>query len=328
MNGGTQETQGTTVSKPYPGVKPLLDKGFKDALKAYEGGYGSRIYTGSTVVPDSLQSQAGYGGIMDVANRNDGGRGSLNNNLQRIIGNGGFNGYQSNALQGLQGQLGRLGNNGLTGAQDDALKNYQSLAGSSYDPNANPGAQGVLDAAIRDATDSVNLNASAAGRYGSGTHEGVLGKTIGDLSSNFRYNDFNNWLGRRDTANQNMASLGQQGFSNIQTGQGNLFNAAQAGLGNLNTAYQGLKSPYQDMLGVGAHNEDLYKRTMDDKLRIFNSQNQQPWDQISRLLAAASGAGQYATNNTTTTAPGPNPFLQTLGGISSGVGILGGLGFL
>jgi hypothetical protein len=360
FGGGTQQT--TSVSEPPAAFKPLLNQIGTDALKFYKDGSGSGIYTGSTVIPFSQQTTQGMNGVTNLANKNIMGQNGLDSNLQHIIRQGGFNDYQQGSLNSLQNMLGRLGPNGLTNsqdsvlgkfqntlgglgpngltnAQDNALQNYRQLANSDYSLNANPGAKGVLDASIRDATNAVNLNAAAAGRYGSGVHEGVLAQKIGDLSNNFRYNDYNNWLGRRDAANQNMAGLSEQGLGNIQNmGQGinalaqqgvgnnqslsgTLFNAGQSGLANMTNAYQGQQLPYNDLFKVGAMNEDLANREMQDKLRIWDAKNNQPWAQLQRLTGALAGGDPY--KSTTTTAPGPNPFLQTLGGLGFANTLLG-----
>jgi hypothetical protein len=368
MPGGTQQTTTNTTSKPYPGSTKLIDQGLADAYKLYTSGLGSQVDTSSHVIPFSKQDTQAYGNLTGIANANSGAKG-LQGNLQDIINNGGFNGYQSGALGNMQqqlkglghngltdgqdgvlnrfqNQLQRLGGNGLTGAQDRVLQNYQQLANSSYNPNANPGAKGVLNASIRDATDAVNLNAASAGRYGSGVHEGVLAQKIGDLSSNFRYNDFNNWLGRHDAANQNAASLsqqglgnvqgfggainalGQQGFQNRQGLSSSLFNAGQAGLGNMTNAYQGLQAPEQTRLGVGQADDQKYADLINDRTRIFNAQQNAPWEAIQKLIGVAGLNGQYKDTSGVTVAPGPNPFLQGLGGISTGVGLLGQLGII
>lgn len=357
---GSQQT--TSVSEPPAAFKPLLNKIGQDALSFYRHGAGSNIYTGSTVVPWSQQTTDAMQGITGNANRNINGKNGLDTQLQGIINNGGFNGYQQGSLDSLQnlmgrlGQnglstaqdnvlgkfqntLGKLGQNGLTNTQDQALQNYRQLADSSYNPNANPGSQGVLDSILRKQADQVNLNAAAAGRYGSGTHEGVLAREAGDTSNQYITNDYNNWLGRKDAANQGMANLSQQGLGNIQTmGQGisslsqqgigntqalgsTLFNAGQSGLANMTNAYQGQQLPYQDLMKIGSMNEDLANRTMQDKLRVWDAQNNQPWAQLAKLTGVLAGGDPY--KSTTTTAPGPNPFLQTLGGLGAANTLLG-----
>lgn len=368
MPGGTQQTTTNTTAKPYPGSVKLIDQGLQDAFKLYTQGIGNQVDTSSHVIPFSKQDTQAYGNLTDIANQNSGSKG-LQGNLQGIINNGGFNDYQSGALGNMQRQLGSLGsnglsnpqdnvlnrfqnqlrglgNNGLSDSQDQALQNYRQLANSDYSLGANPGAKGVLNSAIRDTTDAVNLNAAASGRYGSGTHEGVLAQKVGDLSNDFRYNDYNNWLGRHDAANQNMAALGQQGLGNIQGFGGainalgqqgvqnrqglssSLFNAGQAGLGNMTQAYQGMQAPEQTRLGVGAAYDQKYADMINDRSRIFQAQQSAPWDSISRLLGVAGLNGQYKDTSGVTVSPGPNPFLQGLGGVSTGVGLLGQLGLI
>lgn len=260
MSSGTQQT--TTQSKPPGFQSKLFKQTSADAMRLY--GKGGGMNTGSMVVPWSKQTMGAQDGIMDMANANtDAG---MNPQLQSIINNGGFNSQQMGALN-----------------------NWQNTANSNYDFNANPGSQGVLDSILRDTRNNVNGIAAASGRYGGGAHAGRMAQDVGDISSQYRTNDYNAFLGRKDAANTN------------------LFNGAQTGLGNMSAAYQGMKSPYQDMMGVGAMNEDLRRRQLDDRARMVNL----PWEQISRLQAVGSGMGNYGTS--TTTAPGPNPFLQALG---------------
>lgn len=199
---------------------------------------------------------------------------------------------------------------GFNDNQMDALAGFRRTANSHYNPNANPGYQSVRQNVLDDTQDAVNLNAATAGRFGSGIHEGVLSRELGKTASNMDMNDFNTWLGRKDAA------------------QGNLFNAAQAGIGNMTNAYQGALQPYQSMAGVGAGYEDLAKRTKDDQLRVFNETQNAPWKQFGNLLNVANLGGQYNNSQTTSTAPGQNPFLSALGGVSVGAGLLGNLGIL
>ncbi|MNL48496.1 hypothetical protein D3C87_1713600 [compost metagenome] len=77
-------------------------------------------------------------------------------------------------------------------------------------------------------------------------------------------------------------------------------------------------------MNVGAMNEDLATREMNDRLRLFNDQQNKPWEQLGRLNAIASGAGSMGGTQTTTQ-PGQNPFLTAAGYGLSGLGLLGGL---
>lgn len=220
----------------------------------------------------------------------------------------GANNIQNNATAnsggaGLSGQYQNIINSGgYNSAQKTALGNTQALANSAY--SISPELQKVLDAQSAQAADQVNASVSGAGRYGSAVHQGNLASTIGDLTNRTIYNDMSNWQGRRDAANNSLFSMGQQGIS------------------NLGTAYTGMNAPNQDLMTVGGLYEDLATRQKNDELRIFNEAQNKPWEQISRLNAIASGAGQMGGTKTQTS-PGQNPFLTALGYGTSGLGLLG-----
>lgn len=199
---------------------------------------------------------------------------------------------------GLSGQYQSVINNGgYNAGQLEALNNTRAVANSNFDINADPGFQQVID----QARNTVNAGASGAGRYGSGVHQSTLANTIGDLGAR-QYQAFQQ---RKDAANSNA------------------FNMASTAFGQLGNAYQGMQSPAQDLMKVGGMNEDLATRQLNDKLRIFNEQQNKPWENLSRLNAIASGAGQLGSSQTTSQ-PGQNPFLTALGYGMTGAGLLGG----
>lgn len=198
---------------------------------------------------------------------------------------------------GLSGQLqGVINNGGYNSGQLEALNNTRSVANGNFDINSDPGFQQVVD----QARNSVNAGASGAGRYGSGIHQQTMGNTIGDLGAR-QYQAFQQ---RKDAANSNLFNMGQTGF------------------GNLGAAYSGMQAPAQDLMKIGSMNEDLATRNMNDKLRIFNEQQNKPWEQIARLQAIGSGAGQLG-GSTTQSQPGQNPWLQAAGYGMTGAGLLG-----
>jgi hypothetical protein len=279
---GDNSTTTTASNTPYKSAQPLLDKGMGDALKQYNNGGLVTPNTMSTVVPFSQQTQQGMSSLGNLATANSNGQG-LSGQYQGIINNGGYN-----------------------ADQQSAVNNIKQTANSSYDMNANPGFANVLQQAQDAATGSVNGLAAGMGRYDSGTHQGVLGKTVGDVTGNLVNNDFQNWLGRKDSANQQ------------------LFNAGQQGQTNLGNAYTGAQAPANTNMQLGAMNEDLYGRTLNDQLRIANERSNAPLANIQALLAAANGAGSYGTQ--TSTAQGPNnTFSNIAGGLLGGGSLLGGL---
>lgn len=281
---GSKNTTTTTNNAPWSAAQPALQTGLNYAQSAFNAdpsGQGS-VYTGSTVVPWSANTQAGMGAIRGAAGVNSGGSG-LSGQLQGVIDRGGF-----------------------TAPQMDALNNTRVIANSSFDPNANPAFQDVLRQAQDSARDSVNMSVAGAGRYGSGTHQGTLADTVGDLTSRMVGNEYTNWQNRRDAANTSLFNMGNSGFQNI------------------GAAYEGLKLPGTDLMQLGAMDEDLATRYKNDELRLFNDRANAPWAQLGRLNAIASGAGQLG-GSTTQTQPGQNPFLTALGYGTTGLGLLGGL---
>ncbi|KRA00236.1 hypothetical protein ASD64_01285 [Mesorhizobium sp. Root157] len=210
------------------------------------------------------------------------------------------------ALQGLAGQ--NMGSNGLSGQlqgiinggglnadQNTALEGIRNTATGSFDINADPGFQQVFDKT----RDAVNQNAAGLGRYASGTHDGVMTRELGDLGAR----QFQDFQSRKDAAQQQ------------------LFNAGQTAQGNLGSAYDGMKAPISDLMGVGSMNEDLYGRTLNDQLRIAQERQNAPLANLQALMAAANGSGSYGT--TTQQAQGPNNTFSNIAGAGLGAASLG-----
>lgn len=228
-------------------------------------------------------------------------------NTTNAIGQGAQNGYANSGGRGLSGQDQAIINSGgYNPAQLAALKNTTATANSTFNVDNNPAFRSVLQQATDSATNAVNGIASAAGRYGSGADQSLLATNVGNTAGQLTNTEYNNWQNRRDAANSNLFNMGQTGF------------------GNMGAAYQGMQAPLADIGKLGAMQEDLANRTMQDKLRVFDSQQQTPWDNLSRLNAIASGAGQLGSTSTQTQ-PGQNPFLTALGYGATGLGFLGGL---
>ena len=279
MSGDNTTTQ-TTSNQPYSAAKPLLNKGMGDALKLYNSDQGLvQPNTQNTVVPYAQQTTQGMNAIQDNANAAMA-PGGFTEQFQNIINNGGYNGQQM-----------------------DAVNNTQQLANSSYDMNANPGFADVLKQAQEGSMYGSNAQAAGMGRYGSGAHQGVQQRELGNLTSRMVGDDYNRWLGRRDNA------------------QSQLFGMGQTGMDNMNPARESMNAPAQDLMGIGSMYEDLMGRTMNDQLRITQEQQNAPLANIQALLAAASGAGNYGTQQST--AQGPSNTMSNIGG-----GLLGGASLL
>lgn len=275
----TQKTTQTTA--PYKAAEPLLKQGMGDALKLYKNGGLAPVNTSSTVVPYAQQTMQGVGAIQNNATSQMG-SGGLSGQFKDIIANGGFNAPQMQALD-----------------------QTRQLATGSYDPNANPGFQDVLNQVLDKSTYGVNQNAAAMGRYGSGTHQGVMQQEQGNLANRMVSEDYNRWLGRKDAATQALFGMGQTGMD------------------NMTPAYEAANAPARDLMGVGSVFEDLAGRQMNDQLRITDQKQNQQWNAIQRLLAASAGAGSLGS--TTQMAQGPNNTLSNMLGAGLGGASLLGL---
>lgn len=272
MSGGSKQQTTTMNSAPWADAQPYLKSAMTQAQNLGNQGVGGQVYTGSTVIPWSGETTKAMGLLSGYANDNSGANG-LSGQSQSIINNGGLNADQV--------------------AARDATK---AIASSSFNINEDPAFQQVLDQTMN----SVNSNASAAGRYGSGTHQGVLAQEVGDLGAR----QYQNWLARKDAANSNLFSMGQQGQNNLPS------------------AWANLQLPAQTLMQVGSMNEDLATRQKNDELRIFDAQQNKPWELLAKQNAIYSGNG--ALGGTSTTAqPGQNSFLTALGYGASGLGLLG-----
>lgn len=358
MNRGSSQQTSSTTSAPWAASQPALKLGLNRAMELFKSDpRGEKtVYTGSTVVPWAAQTQQGMDIVTDNAKGNLGGKG-LSGQYQDIINQGGLTDAQQGAMRNMQGMpasgltdaqtralggLQSLANNPFNAYQRSALQNTQNTANSKFDINANPAFQDVLRQAQTSARDAVNMSAGGAGRYGGAVHQGNLASEVGDLTSRMVGQEYQNWQNRRDAANQNLftmgqtgigtqmnanagaANIGQQGLANRMNTQNQIFGMGQQGIGNLGTAYQGLNKPAEDLFQVGAMREDMKRRQIDDQLRRFNERNNAGWNQLSRLNAIASGAGQLGST-TTTAQPGQNPWLSAMGYGATGLGLLGGM---
>lgn len=279
---GKQTTTQASTSEPWKPAQPALQTGLTDAQNLYKAGIGGQVNTQSNVVPFAQQTTQAMNAGQNMANQNIGGQG-LSGQYQGIINNGGFNSQQQEALGGIR-----------------------NTANAAFDPMNQAGFGSVLKQAQDAAGGAVNQQAAGMGRFGGAAHQGILAKSVGDVTGNLLNNEWNNFNSRQSAA------------------QNQLFNAGQTGMGNLGSAYQGMQAPLDTLGKIGASYEDLAGRQITDRNRIFDAQNNMPWDQLARLNGVASGMGSMGgTSSGTATTPGANPFGQVAGGLLGLSGLFG-----
>lgn len=284
---GTTTSNLLNSNSPYaPAIAPL-NSVLNSAMRYQDMGMGGNAYMGQRVADRSASTMGGMSGLEALAASNMG-NGGLSQQYQNIINRGGFTGDQANAVA-----------------------NMRQVANSQFNINDDPGFKQVAD----QARDYVNANASAAGRYGSGTHQGALVSQIGDLGAR----QFNNWQARQDAANQG------------------LFAAGQTGIGNIGTAFTGAQAPAQLMMNIGGQRDAYQQRLLDAARAQYDESELAPWQNLSRLYQIASGIGGLGGTSATTQsgstssqttglqeAPGQDPFMKALGYGATGLGLLGG----
>lgn len=93
-----------------------------------------------------------------------------------------------------------------------AAQGYNTDVLSGKYLTGNPQLQAMIDAAKRGVTDSVDSQFSSAGRYGSGAFTDVLSRNLAEAEAGLRYTDYNNQMGRMDTAASQAPALSQADY--------------------------------------------------------------------------------------------------------------------
>ena len=260
---GNQTSTTTTSggSAPWPPAQGYLTENMEQANTLKNAGVGGQVFNKSTVVPFSNQTMQAMNDTLGYANQ--------------------YGGLMSKPLEAYSSQLDTLS----PIAQGDFSNDKTFM--------------NTLGAAQQDARDAVDLTASAAGRYGSATHQGNIAKEVGELT--------------------NRAMLNRQKWA--QDGLLNLGNA-------MPSAYATGQAPMADYQNVGSMFEDLYTRQLNDEIRLHNEKQMAPWRPLQMSNAIAQGAGSLGSSNfgtRSTTAPSnqPSTFGKFLGG---GLQVLGNSG--
>lgn len=282
MGGSSNKQTTSSSSEPWAAAQPALQQSLAGAQAVYKNPNSFTPYPGSTVVPFSPQSTQAMEWTHTNANQS---QQALNQQYDRVAANaalGGLNATQQGVVNRLTGQ-----------------------ATGSFNPNDNPAFQNVLKQATDSAGQAVDMGAAAAGRYGSGIHQGNVTREVGNVAGNLTNAEYTDWKNRRDAANASLFNAGQQQ-------QNNIWQNTDA----LGGAYQARQAPMQDVLQIGQMKEDLATRQMNDELRRWQGMQQAPKSAVEWLQAIGSGAGSLGgSGQTTAQGPKANQFGQVAGGL-------------
>jgi hypothetical protein len=284
----TSKTQTTSqTSEPWGAAQPHLGSTLAGAADLYGRGVGGGVFKGSTVVPYSRQTTHAQDLDEELAYSLVSPTKSYLGEATNLAMDGGLNTLQ-------QGAIDRL----------TPMADGKMLTGNPY-------AEDIIKLNARDMGDAINLSSSGAGRYGSGAHQELLAQNIGDMASKARFDNFNTERGYQQDAIGSLFNAGQQQRDNIGTAGSVLSNAME--MRNM---------PSNLLRGVGAEMEDLYGRNINDRLRIFDAEQNAPWEQLGRYNAIATGAGQMGgTTQGTAQMPGRG-FGDVAGSLVSLLGLL------
>lgn len=320
MPDSSKPTGSTSTSVTAPGMNDILGA----AKYLFNSGGAWAPDTTSHVTPFSTQTNQALTGLQNFATKQAVPLTQQNlNRVSATLSDGGLDPLQRE-------QTGRLeqiaGGNGLNTMQQQGADWLKSIAGGG-EMNGNPYLDAIIGKGSQDIANADNLSASMAGRYGSGSHQNILEKNIGDFATSQRFADYQTQQQRKDSAIRDYLGAGTTGFQQRGDAIGSLYNAGAtqranqlAGTGQMQDALNLRASPY-DILGkIGKTYEGQNQALLNDKSRIFTEKKNALTDPVNWL---ANIAGAYK-GGTTVENKSYNPLLQALGGAASGYDIFGG----
>lgn len=276
----SSSTKSTQESKPPAWAEPLFKQSAQEATGIYNSGAGGNTYTGSTVAGLSDPTMSGINQLATAgANTNTAGTRPL--------------------LQGLGAAA--------TGPSY-AEQNLSGLA-SGED---NPYFEQALSGQLGKTASQVQSQFSGAGRYGSGANVGALTSELGNIRSSALSNQWNQNIqnqlaatGQMDSAKQAGLGLGLQATNAMGAQDQQQFQNALTGAGAT--------------LQAGGLLDSQAQKQLSDQVNQWYAQDNQDWNRLGLLQAAASGAaGSYGTQSGTSSTSNPMGALGAVGGLFGG----------
>ncbi len=340
MGSSSQQQPVTTTqtSDPWSGAQPHLTNVMNAGQGLYNSDVGYQPYPGLTMPAVGNEMAAGLTGAGNMANRDLYGSAGVNSALglaQDMQGSQGLTaGQQNTVIPGLT--------QNLTGFERMSMQ-----YGDQYnEANAqqNPYLLSQIAANDRRIGDRVNSSMSGSGRYGSGAHTDVLGRSLAEAANPLLAADYSDRKNRALAASQGMmGAMGARGqtlgaLSDVYSG--GLQRAGQFGqaIPGLNAAqYAGSDR----LLGIGDFWRNIQKEEQQQELNKWNQQQARPWEQLARYSGIVGGMGGLGGTKTTQTPSTAVPFSQRIfggamagaglgsmfaPGIGTGIGALGGAG--
>ena len=224
----------------------------------------------------------------------------------------GFDPLQTQA-QDLQAQRGLAGSPLNQGAQDLA---QQTLGGQFLSPGSNPNLQGAIDASTRPIFEQLQQRtlpgitsqfAAGSGRFGG---EGQAQREVTQHATERASQQASDQAARLA-----MGAYGQERELQQQA----MFGAPQLA-----------QQDYADIARVGAVGDvrqGQQQRGIQDQMARHQFGQEEPYNALMRQMGLIQGTAPiFGMGQQTTSGSGSNPIMGALGGLSTGAGIVGGLG--
>lgn len=333
-SGSNRPTQTTTTvnnNAPPEWAAPHLKKLGNRVGEAFDAGdLRPKTPDFSTVVPFSAPTQEAMAGMYDVAAQGNPNASLANQGLQGILEGGGLTGNQNQMI----GNLARSADGSYRPeAAMGVAQNMNTAAGNNL--MGNPFIDRMISDNATTMGTAITDQMGAMGRGGSGTHQKTLLDSIDRMATSLRADNYN-----RERQNQINASNALIGGAQSQDqlanqAAGSAFNAMQTGNQNVfqggqltPTFYGAQLAPYDTMLNVGAMEEDLAARQLDEDLAKFNADHTATLGELNNFAGLLQGVvNNYGTSTSSVSAPNPNyrsPLEMALGYGLTGAGLLGG----
>jgi hypothetical protein len=284
-NKATPPTVTTQSNEPWGPAQGPIASALSSAQSLYNADVGYKPYTGAlqaAVDPRTTEALA------------------MTENTAR-------NGYNI-APQAYQTASGILGNMGMSAQAQPGLDSLAATARGDSLGVVNPALQSMLDTNSENAMNRVNSISAGMGRYGSASHGAAAGRAITEATAPLLAQNYEAERGRQLAASQGMVD-------NYGAGMDRALRTAASG-----SAIQDLQyDPARRLAGVGdfytGRNEDLLAQQRD----LYDQAQARPWEQVARLNAIASGAGQLGgTQVSTTPRQSSSTAQRAIGGAAAG----------
>lgn len=316
--GGKSTTTQSTTKDPWAPAQPALNSALSGALDAFNTTYkGTGVADYDPLVTqgqNQIVQNANSGQISGLAN-------TAANSFAGILGNGGLSQEQLGAIGGIGSSLGSYN------ANADALAGYlKPYASGDYLSQKNPYFDQALADSMSQASDAVNRQFSAAGRYGSGAHSGSLGTALGRIATDANIGEYRNQQQNQLNAINALSGMNNSQFGNTLAGQGALAGLGQQGVTNTGAIASSL-SGLQDAQNLDAQSlAAIGGQKMDYQQSLIDAANQNPWANVGNLAQIASGIGSLGGTSYTVGTQKTDPGIAgIIGGALTGLGGVGNL---